>query len=70
MKTQKQMILDELKKGSYLSKQTILKFFNCWNSGEVVRRLRKEGYNIQTRFVKCENKRGKYAEYYMPEYLF
>lgn len=69
MKTQKQLILDELLKGSKLTKMFMMTRLGIINSAEVIRKLRRE-YNIETRFVKNETTGKRYAEYFMPDNLF
>ena len=61
--THKHSILSALKKGQRLSKQQMLKRFGCWNSGNIILLLRKDGHQINTDMVKRNGKR--FAIYWM-----
>ena len=76
METHEKQILKYLQEGNTLSKQEALRMFSCWNSGDVIYRLRKKGFMIETtmvekverpnifEFIKGERKRTvRYAEY-------
>lgn len=53
METQIKQILEYLKSGNSLTKQEALFMFGCWNSGDVIYKLRRPPYslNIKTEMV-------------------
>ena len=51
MDTQKQQILDFLLSGKSLTKLQSLMLFGIWNTGDVIYKLRNEGYIIDTEMV-------------------
>lgn len=63
--TQKKQILDYLKTGKSITKLEALKMFGCWNSGDCIFNLRKEGYNIETTMITNGEKR--FASYKLIE---
>ena len=63
--TQKKQILDYLKTGKSITKLEALKMFGCWNSGDCIFNLRKEGYNIKTTMI--TNGKKRFASYKLIE---
>lgn len=63
--TQKKQILDYLKTGKSITKLEALKMFGCWNSGDCIFNLRKEGYNIETTMI--TNGKKRFASYKLIE---
>ena len=63
--TQKKQILDYLKTGESITKLEALKMFGCWNSGDVIFNLRKEGYTIETTMI--TNGKKRFASYKLIE---
>jgi len=60
--TQKQQILEHLKKGLTITPYESLKLFSCFRLGGVIHKLRVEGHDIKTTSV--ENKSGNpFARY-------
>lgn len=61
----KQLILEELEKGTMLSKLEIWQKYNCLNQAGRINDLRNDGNDI--RHIMCKNKNtGKrYAKYYL-----
>ena len=63
--TQKKQILDYLKTGKSITKLEALKMFGCWNSGDCIFNLRKEGYTIETTMI--TNGKKRFASYKLIE---
>lgn len=61
----KELIRQELEKGYHLSKLQMLNKFGCWNSGEVIRKLRTEGNDIKTEMIRHEVTGKRFAVYYL-----
>ena len=62
--TMKDEIYAALLGGRFLSKQEILREYRCWNSGDVILKLRKElpkGFTIETMMTG----KPRHAKYYM-----
>ena len=49
--TQKARILEYLKTGKSITKLEALRMFGCWNGGDVIFKLRRDGYNIETTMI-------------------
>ena len=64
-KTQKQRILEYLKTGKEITKLEALNMFGCFNSGDAIFNLRKEGYNIETTMI--TNGKKRFASYKLIE---
>ena len=64
--TQEALILKRLQKGKGITQLQALIKFDCLRLSDRIFRLRRKGYNIETKMIE---KNGKYyAEYFMPEY--
>ena len=61
MKTQRDEILQALMNGERLTKIAMLSRFRCWNSGNIIFLLRRDGYDIKTT-MKIKGKKC-FAEY-------
>ena len=56
-------ILGALLNKERLSKLEMLRRFGCWNSGNIILLLRKDGYEIETEMVTKNDK--TFAEYFL-----
>lgn len=63
--TQKQRIFEYLKTGKPITKLEALKMFGCWNSGDAIFDLRKEGHTIETTMI--TNGKKRFASYKLIE---
>lgn len=67
METHIKNIKDHLLSGKSITKLEALKMFGCWNTGDVIHKLRKHPYNlnIKTEMVEAEKKgrRFTFAKY-------
>jgi hypothetical protein len=61
--TQKNIILNSLLKGKFLSKLDILDLAGCINAGERIRELRNDGHDIRVQWREGNGKR--WAAYYI-----
>lgn len=62
--TQKQRILEYLKTGKSITKLEALKMFGCWNSGDIIFKLRRE-HTIETTMI--TNGKKRFASYKLIE---
>ena len=60
-KTQRDEILLALMRGERLTKLAMLSRFRCWNSGNIIFLLRRDGYDIKTDMITKGDK--TFAEY-------
>jgi len=63
--TQKQRILEYLKTGKEITKLEALNMLGCFNSGDAIFNLRKDGYNIETTMI--TNGKKRFASYKLIE---
>jgi len=63
MKTQKEQILNLLKRGRKITPLDALKKFGCFRLGARIWELKKEGYEIESQFVYKNDKR--FSQYFM-----
>jgi biotin operon repressor len=63
MKTQKQILLEELQKGKALSKMYIINELGILNAWDVVHKLRNKGYPINSEMIKNKTTGARFAVY-------
>ncbi len=66
MKTsQSKLILAHLRRGKSLTKPQSFEMFGCWNTGNIIYLLRKQGHDVQTTMIASENRNGDPIQYAM-----
>lgn len=63
MASQKEMVLEYLKKKGSISQQEAIKFFSAYRLSDIIYKLRNEGYKIYTHSERITNKLGKEVTY-------